>query len=60
MRTPSSDRLRYVFIPRARCPRCGCPKLTTLRSIRDQGDGSSARRTCCRGCGHKFTVVVES
>ncbi len=48
-----------VFIERPRCPVCESASLKTLRSIADQGDGTSARRTACRKCGHRFTVVVE-
>lgn len=53
-----TDALRYVFVERARCPACGSADLQTVRS-KDQGDGTVERRTQCRGCFHRFFVVVE-
>ena len=49
---------RYVFVERARCPRCGSLKLKTTRTER-HGDESVTRHTVCRECGAKFYVVVE-
>ena len=54
----ADESLRYVFIPRPRCPACGSTSLQTIRS-NDQGDGTTARRTACRECGHRFFVIVE-
>lgn len=54
----ADDSLRYVHIERPRCPACGSADLQTIRS-KDQGDGSKARRTACKKCGHKFFVIVE-
>ena len=56
--TDATERLAYVFIERARCPACGSADLQTLRS-KNQGDGTTERRTQCRTCFHKFKVVVE-
>jgi len=53
-----AEPLRYVYIERPRCPKCGSIDLQTIRS-RNQGDGTIERRTQCRGCFHKFFVVVE-
>lgn len=53
-----AESLRYVFIERTRCPVCGSADLQTVRS-KNQGDGTVERRTQCRGCFHKFIVVVE-
>lgn len=54
----AGERLRYVFIEKARCPACGSAALQTIRS-KDQGDGTTERRTQCRVCFHRFFVVVE-
>jgi len=56
--TAAAESVRYVFIERARCPACGSTDLQTIRS-RPQGDGTTERRTQCRGCHHKFFVIVE-
>ena len=55
-----ADSLRYVFIQRivAQCPACSSTELKTLRS-KNQGDGSTARRTLCKSCGHRFFIIVE-
>lgn len=53
-----AEAARYVFVERARCPVCGSANLQTVRS-KNQGDGTIERRTQCRGCHHKFFVVVE-
>jgi len=50
--------LRYVFIDRPRCPACDSTDLQTIRS-QDQHDGTTARRTTCKACGHRFFVIVE-
>jgi DNA-directed RNA polymerase subunit RPC12/RpoP len=55
----ADDSLRYVFIERPRCPACGSAELQTIRSKSDKSDGSKARRTACRDCGHRFFVIVE-
>ena len=57
-RTTAGEPDRYVFIERAKCPACGSSNLQTIRS-RNQGDGSTERRTQCRQCFHRFFVVVE-
>ena len=53
----TAERLRYVFVARVRCPRCGSAKLKTLRSRRE--DGAVTRRTVCLTCGHRFFVVLS-
>ena len=55
----ADDSLRYVYIERPRCPACGSADLRTLRSTTDDSDGSTARRTCCLNCDHRFFVIVE-
>jgi len=55
---PSGDVGRYVFVTKARCPECGSADLQTKRS-KTQADGSIERRTWCRGCNHKFFVILE-
>jgi transposase-like protein len=60
MRQPSdaAEALRYVFVEKVRCPRCGSDELKTTRSV-NQGDGSTQRTTNCRSCGHHFFVIEE-
>lgn len=52
------DYLRYVFIPRPRCPACESMDLKTLRSV-DQGDGTRRKRTKCNECNHTFDVILD-
>jgi transposase-like protein len=47
----------FVFVTLPTCPTCGSARRTTTRSVRD-ADGSVARRSRCRECGAKFTVVL--
>ncbi len=54
-----AESLRYVFIARPRCPVCESANLHTIRSRTDRVEGVTTRRTICRGCGHKFFVVIE-
>jgi hypothetical protein len=56
--TDAGKSLRYVYVERARCPRCGFADLQTIRS-KDQGDGTRQKRTVCRHCFHRFIVVLE-
>lgn len=49
----------YLSLVRTHCPKCFGLELRTLRSVRDQGDGSSLRRTLCLACGHRFKIVYE-
>lgn len=59
LKTPKRDRTRdYVFIRRARCPKCDSADLLTCRTDRN-GDGSVTRWATCRVCGRKLLVVVE-
>jgi len=54
-------RLETETFERPHCRRCGCVKLKKNRSVRDQGDGSSAWWVRCLNpeCGRKFKVVLE-
>jgi len=56
--TDAGENMRFVFIERPRCPKCGSADLQTVRS-KNQGDGTVERRTQCRICFHRFFVVVE-
>lgn len=56
--TDAAETLRYVFVEKPRCPRCGSDQLKTTRSD-DQGDGTTSKTTNCRECGHHFFVIVE-
>jgi hypothetical protein len=56
--TDAAETLRYVYIERPRCPRCGADDLKTIRS-KDQGDGTVQRTTQCRDCSHRFFVIIE-
>jgi transcriptional regulator NrdR family protein len=58
VRGGGDDRYRYVYIERARCPRCRSADLQSYRSTRD-GDGSTSRHTQCRACAWRFIVVIE-
>jgi hypothetical protein len=40
------------------CPHCGSPQRITVRSSRES-DGSTARRTICRQCSGRYTLVLE-
>jgi DNA-directed RNA polymerase subunit M/transcription elongation factor TFIIS len=53
-----AERLRYVFIERPRCPRCGSAALVTIRT-ETTGDESLTRRTRCRECQHVFFIIWE-
>ncbi len=55
----AAESLRYVFVERPRCPVCESADLHTLRSRTDQAEGVTTRRTECRGCGHRFFVILE-
>ncbi|MEX0774674.1 MAG: hypothetical protein WD042_03050 [Phycisphaeraceae bacterium] len=54
--SPVSD---VLYLERPRCPACESPDLRTLRSVANQGDGSTRRRTVCKSCGHRFSIVIE-
>ena len=54
----AAESLRYIFVERPRCPRCGSPALKTQKTV-NHGDDSITRETKCRDCGHRFFVVVE-
>ncbi len=64
LETPIHDRItksapeRYVFCERPRCPACGSPDLEAKRTI-DRSREAVSRRTLCRGCGHRFILVLE-
>lgn len=49
---------RYVFIEKARCPKCGSPELKTTKTEK-HGDDAVTRHTTCRECSWKFFVVIE-
>ena len=55
------DRLEVFSFERPRCQYCGCVKLKKNRSVRDQGDGSSAWWVQCLNpeCVRRFKVVLE-
>jgi len=57
----SANPERYVFAKKPRCPKCGSTDLQTIRSIADQGDGTTWRKTRCRrsDCDHTFNLILE-
>jgi hypothetical protein len=56
--TDAAESDRYVFIERARCPKCGSDDLHTTRG-KNQGDGSTCTTTNCRTCKHHFFIITE-
>ena len=54
----AAESLRYVFVERARCPKCASVNLDRKRSA-DQGDGSIKRTVNCLQCSHHFYVIEE-
>jgi DNA-directed RNA polymerase subunit M/transcription elongation factor TFIIS len=55
--TTTDDSLRYVYVPRPRCPVCDSAELKTLRS--STADGCTTRRTKCLDCGHRFFLIID-
>ena len=53
----ASEKLRYVFCLRCRCPNCDSPRLKTLRSAPCEEDGERSQRKLCEDCGHRFFCV---
>ncbi len=53
-----AERLRYVYVERPRCPRCGTADLKITRS-RTQDDGSVCRTANCRNCDWHFFIIEE-
>jgi hypothetical protein len=49
---------RYVHHRRPRCPQCCSTSLRSYKTLRN-GDGSVTRYTACKGCGHRFILVLE-
>jgi len=52
------DRTRVLEFRKPRCPRCRSAKLTTLRSLKDCGDGTTWRRVACDGCLLRFDFTL--
>ncbi len=51
-----AERLRFCFVDKPRCPRCGSARLKTLRSMPAE-DESRTQRKLCEDCGWRFFVV---
>ena len=52
-------RLALWRYPRHRCPECRHAGLHKYRSIRDQGDGTALAWVRCRGCEHRFKIMLQ-
>lgn len=58
MTAPTWHAAPLVFWQAPRCPFCGSTRRHTVRS-QQEGDGTHSRRTECRSCGRRYTLVIE-
>jgi transcriptional regulator NrdR family protein len=52
------ENVPIAFFKLPSCPHCGSPQRITVRSSRES-DGSTARRTICKRCSGRYTLVLE-
>jgi hypothetical protein len=58
---PAGDPCRYVFVQKARCPRCGQPAIRKYRTNPPETDGSRTSYAMCvrDGCGWTGFLIEE-